>query len=147
MEWKIVDTSRSGQKTYVIVMHTGDEAMSLLRELARSEGLRTCQFTAIGAFSKAVLGYFDFSIKDYRKITVPGQREVLSLAGDIAGSSAQLKVHAHAVLGGEQGETRGGHLLEGHVHPTLEVILTESPVYLSRAYDPESGLALLDLSS
>jgi predicted DNA-binding protein with PD1-like motif len=41
------------------------------------------------------------------------------------------------------GATVGGHLLEAHVRPTLELVLTESPVHLARKYDEESGLALI----
>ena len=40
------------------------------------------------------------------------------------------------------GSTVGGHLLSGHVRPTLEVIMIESPSYLKRRLDPESGLPL-----
>jgi hypothetical protein len=39
---------------------------------------------------------------------------------------------------------RGGHILEATVWPTLEVILTEEPVYLRKRHDPETGLALID---
>jgi predicted DNA-binding protein with PD1-like motif len=37
----------------------------------------------------------------------------------------------------------GGHLLEAHVRPTLEVVLTESPEHLRKRKDSESGLALI----
>jgi predicted DNA-binding protein with PD1-like motif len=36
--------------------------------------------------------------------------------------------------------------MEGHVWPTLEVIVEESPKHLQRRTDPESGLALIDLA-
>ena len=39
----------------------------------------------------------------------------------------------------------GGHLLEAHVRPTLELVLQESGGQLKRRFDPESGLALIDL--
>jgi predicted DNA-binding protein with PD1-like motif len=39
----------------------------------------------------------------------------------------------------------GGHLLEGHVRPTLEVILTQSPGHLERQFDEQSGTALIRL--
>ncbi len=52
-------------------------------------------------------------------------------------------VRLHAVVGLPDGSTRGGRLLEVHVWPTLEVVLTESPKYLSRRYDPDTGLALI----
>jgi predicted DNA-binding protein with PD1-like motif len=38
-------------------------------------------------------------------------------------------------------------LLEAHVWPTLEVILTDSPRHLRKTYNPEVGLALIDLSA
>src|SRR5438270_828504 len=71
------------------------------------------------------------------------QAEVVSLIGDVALDGEHPKIHAHAVLGLRDGSTRGGHLLEAHVRPTLEVILTESPSYLKREFDRESGLALI----
>jgi Fe-S oxidoreductase len=54
-------------------------------------------------------------------------------------------VHAHVVLGKSDGSAHGGHLLEAHVRPTLEVTLAEAPRYLHRKHDPESGLALIRL--
>jgi predicted DNA-binding protein with PD1-like motif len=41
------------------------------------------------------------------------------------------------------GTALGGHLLEAHVRPTLEVVLTESPKHLHKRKDSESGLALI----
>jgi hypothetical protein len=49
----------------------------------------------------------------------------------------------HAVLGRRDGTALAGHLLEGQVRPTLEVIVTESPAHLCKVKDPESGLALI----
>jgi uncharacterized protein len=47
------------------------------------------------------------------------------------------------VVGRSDGTTRGGHLKEGHVRPTLELVLTEYPRHLERKPDPASGLALI----
>jgi predicted DNA-binding protein with PD1-like motif len=49
------------------------------------------------------------------------------------------------VLGLSDGSTRGGHLIEGYVRPTLEVTLTETPAHLVRKKKPELGLALIDI--
>ncbi len=71
---------------------------------------------------------------------------MLSLVGDVAlTTKGQPKVHAHVVVGQSDGTAHGGHLLEAHVRPTLEVILTESPQHLQRVHDPETGLALIRL--
>jgi predicted DNA-binding protein with PD1-like motif len=56
-------------------------------------------------------------------------------------------VHAHVVVGKRNGSAMGGHLLEAHVRPALEVMLQESGEQLKRKFDPESGLALVDLGA
>ncbi len=71
---------------------------------------------------------------------------MLSMIGDVALVEAEPKLHAHMVLGRSDGSTRGGHLIEAHVRPTLELILVESPVHLRKKHDTESRLMLIDLS-
>jgi uncharacterized protein len=135
------------QQTFVLVLDKGDEIVATLTAFAREHRIVGASFTAIGAMSDAVLGYFDRARKDYRKIPLREQVEVLSLVGDVALTDGQPKIHAHVVVGTEDGTARGGHLVEGHVWPTLEVVLTVSPQHLRRRSDPESGLALIDLTA
>jgi predicted DNA-binding protein with PD1-like motif len=134
-----------GAQRYALIFDKGDEMIQVLTAFAKEHGLSAAQFTAIGAFSRAVLGYFDRERKDYLKISVPSQVEVVSLLGDIALKGHEPVIHAHAVLGQPDGTARVGHLLEGHVWPTLELILEESPRDLRKRYDPETGLTLIDL--
>lgn len=51
----------------------------------------------------------------------------------------------HVVVGKEDGTAHGGHLLKVNVHPTLEIILTESFEYLERKMDDESGIPLIKI--
>jgi predicted DNA-binding protein with PD1-like motif len=133
------------QKTYALIFDKGDEFIDSLTRFATVNELGASHFTAIGAFQSALLGFFDRAKKDYRKIPINEQVEVLSLIGDIALSGNEPKLHAHAVLGKADGTACGGHILEAHIWPTLEVILTESPRYLRRKVDPDTGLALIDI--
>jgi hypothetical protein len=94
-----------------------------------------------------VLGYFDWERKTYKRIPVEEQVEVVSLLGDFALQENAPKLHAHVVLGKSDGSALGGHLLEAEVRPTLEVIVIDSPSYLRRVVDPESGLALIRASA
>jgi predicted DNA-binding protein with PD1-like motif len=137
--------NENGERTFAVIFESGDEALSGLTRFAEEQNLSASRFTAIGAFSEVVLGYFDWGSKDYERIPVNEQVEVLSLIGDIALDGTRPKVHAHVVLGLRDGSARGGHLIEGRVRPTLEVILTESPSYLKREFDPASGLALIKI--
>jgi uncharacterized protein len=137
----------AGQRTFAVVLDSGDEAMASLRQLVNDKHLNAAQFTAIGAFSDAVLGYFSWEEKEYSRNHVEEQVEVASLTGDVAtGPDGKPSLHIHCVLGRRDGSAVAGHLMEGHVRPTLEVILVESPAYLRKRLDPESGLALIDLT-
>jgi len=131
------------EKVYAVVFGTGEEAVAGLRKFASDRHLTASRFTAIGAFSEVVLGYFDWETKKYQSIPVNEQVEVLALVGDIALEGKQSKVHAHVVVGMRDGTARGGHLLSAKVRPTLEVILSESPSHLHREFDAESGLPLI----
>ncbi len=144
MKGKLI--SIAGDRTYAVIFDTGDEVVKGLTEFARQQRLAGSHFTAIGAFQDVTLGYFDWQTKEYKKVPVHEQVEVLSLVGDIAlKPDGTPQLHAHAVVGRSDGTTRGGHLLEARVRPTLEVVLVESPVHLRREHDPESGLALIRL--
>ena len=132
--------------TYACVLEKGEEFVQALRDFAKDRMLTGSHFTAIGAFSRVTLGYFDRGVKDYKRIPVDEQVEVLSLIGNIALAEGGPKVHAHVVLGKSDGTAHGGHILDAQVWPTLEVILEESPTHLQRRTDRETGLALIDMS-
>jgi predicted DNA-binding protein with PD1-like motif len=133
------------QRTFAIVLDSGDEVAECLLAFAKEQRLSASQFTALGAFSEVVLGYFDWEKKDYLEIRIDEQVEVLNLTGDVALNEGEPKLHPHVVVGKRDGTAHGGHLLKARVRPTLEVILTESPAHLIRKTDPESGLALINL--
>ncbi|HYZ39015.1 MAG TPA: PPC domain-containing DNA-binding protein [Stellaceae bacterium] len=132
--------------TYAVVLDTGDEVAGELGRFVRENKVEAASITAIGGFRDAVLGYFDWSTKQYKKIPVDEQVEVLSLLGDVAVADEGPSLHLHAVLGKVDGSVVGGHLLEAHVRPTLEVILIQPPSYLRKRRDPVTGLPLLALA-
>ena len=137
----------TGPRTWALIFDKGDEPVAGLTAFAKAQKLGAAHFTAIGAFSDVTLGYFDRAKRDYKKIPLHEQVEVLSLLGDVALDKGEPKIHAHVVVGRADGEARGGHLLEAHVWPTLEVVLVESPRHLRKRHDPETGLALIDPSA
>lgn len=134
----------AGQRTFVIVLETGEEIVASLQKFAARENVHAASFTAIGALSDVVLLYFDWQKKEYQKIPVREQVEVAALIGDIAEDpEGRPALHIHVVVGTRDGSAKAGHLGEGHVRPTLEVIVTESPAHLRKVKDAETGLALI----
>lgn len=132
--------------TYVVVCDPDDEAVSVLTDFARAEDLEASQITGVGGFERATLGWFDRETKQHRPIEVAEQTEVLSLIGDVAeGPDGSPSLNIHVVLGLADGTTRGGHLIAGYVFPTLELTVTEHPAELRKVFNPDIGVALIDL--
>jgi uncharacterized protein len=141
------ESGSRGEKTFALIFETGEEVMAGLKQFTKDRGFTAGHFTAIGALSDVKLGFFDWEQKHYKNIPLTEQVEVLSLVGDIALKDGDPTLHAHVVVGKSDGTAHGGHLMEAHVRPTLEVILVESPSLLRRTMDPESGLALIDIGA
>jgi uncharacterized protein len=141
-------SDRPGAQVQVVILDAGEEAFATLTKFANDAKISAASLTAIGAFERAVVGWFDLASKSYRKIEVDEQCEVLSAIGDLAvGDDGKASLHVHIVLGLSDGSTRGGHLLEGRVRPTLEVVLTEAPSALRRKKRADIGIALIDIGA
>ena len=138
----------AGAETRVVILESGEEAFAALTKFVNETQITAASLTAIGAFEKAIVGWFDFANKTYKKIAVDEQCEVLSAIGDVAVSDdGKASLHVHVVLGLSDGTTRGGHLLAGKVRPTLEVVLTDAPAHLRRKKRADIGIALIDLGA
>lgn len=137
----------AGERTFILVLDEGDEAYKCIADFAEREDVTAASITAIGAFRSAMIAFFEFETKNYRKIQVDVQSEVLSMLGDVAvDDEGRASLHLHVVLGFSDGSTKGGHFLEGHVRPTLEVVVRETPADLRRRHRPDLGIALIDAS-
>ena len=139
-------SDRPGARVHLLALEAGEEAMAVLRAFCAEHGIGGGHLTGLGALSGARVAFFLPEEKRYEQIEVAEQVEVLALVGNVARSEGEPLVHAHVVLGLRDGSTRGGHLLEAHVRPTLEIVLSESAAPLQRRPDAAVGLPLLDLS-
>ena len=57
IRWKCIQ--ESGDKTYVLIFDTGDDAMEGLTGFAKEQRITGAHLTSIGAYSAVTLGYFD----------------------------------------------------------------------------------------
>jgi hypothetical protein len=134
------------ERTFVVILDQGEEAFKSITDFAEHEKVTGASVSAIGAFSKAKVGWFDLAAKKYRPIEINEQCEVLSLMGDVAqDDDGKASLHLHAVLGLRDGSVRGGHFLSGTVRPTLEVTITETAAHLRRKKRADLGIALISL--
>lgn len=125
-----VEESSTVARTWQVRFTSGDEILSGLTDLAKSEGITSAQVTGLGGLSKAVLAFGDPSIGSFvfKLIPIDEKSELVSLDGVVSLRDGQPNVHLHAVVALSDGTTRGGHVLELHVSPVAEVTIlaTES---------------------
>lgn len=133
----------ASERIFAIVLDTGDVFPDKLIEFAKDKNLFGGFFNAIGAFSRATLGFFDLETKEYKHNVFDEQVEVASLIGNIGVFDDKPKIHAHAVIGRRDGSACAGHLIEGVVRPTLEIFVYDSNMRLTREMDAETGLRLI----
>lgn len=133
----------NGRRTFVVALEMGEEVVSSITELARELSLGSSSMTGIGAFQRVRLGFFDYERSNFRENVIDEQVELLSLVGNIADEEGTPHLHAHVVLGRYDATTRGGHLVEAVVRPTMELVIVEYPEHLQRRHDKKTGLVLL----
>jgi predicted DNA-binding protein with PD1-like motif len=132
-----------GRRTFVVALEIGEEVVSTITELAQELDLRGSSMTGIGAFQRVRLGWLDWEHSGFKENLIDEQVELLSLVGNIADEEEKPHLHAHVVVARHDATTRGGHLVEAIVRPTLELVIVESPDHLQRRHDEKTGLVLL----
>lgn len=146
MHYKLLEEV-DGRRRFVMVLATGEPVMATLIAFTKEQGIGGAEVSGIGAFSTASLGHFNPVTKEFTRNEINEQTEVASLLGNIALEDDESHlVHLHVVLGLKDASTRGGHLIEATVCPTLELIIEDSPVHFRRSVEASSGLVLLQLS-
>jgi predicted DNA-binding protein with PD1-like motif len=133
-------------RTYILVFAPGDEIMSGLYDFADKYHVKSAHFTGIGDVKTAKVGWFDQTKKMFKVNRTDEQCEITSMIGDIALYNGKPVVHAHINLATQDGIVHGGHLLEGFVTPTLEVMMTVEPAALYKKFNTGFDGPLIDPS-
>lgn len=131
-------------KSLLIRAKHDSDLVRFITRLAEASGITAAEFTAIGALKRAKLGYYDQKKHEYREIIVDSPHEIASCIGNISVKNGKPFVHAHAVLAGEDGNTKAGHLVEGIVF-AAEVHIHELDGKLERRHEKETDLWLWDM--
>lgn len=132
-------------KSLLARLDNGAEIIGQITDIARTKKIEAATFYAIGALSRADLGYYDQKAHEYRVTPVEVPVEIASCSGNISLLDGQPFVHAHAVLADGQSRTWAGHLVRGSIF-AAEIYLQELPgPRLCRTPDSVTGLNLWTL--
>ncbi|MGA8905042.1 MAG: PPC domain-containing DNA-binding protein [Candidatus Bathyarchaeia archaeon] len=90
----------------------GRDILEGLNDLVHAKKITTADFTAIGAVSRAVVGFF-VGRGQYSERLFEGPLEIVSCVGNVSVKENQPFIHAHISLADRKGNVFGGHLLPG----------------------------------
>jgi len=70
MQSKLV-WENAGERTFVLVLDAGEEAFAAIVGFAARSDLSAASLTALGAFERATVGWFDLARKTYKPTCTP----------------------------------------------------------------------------
>jgi len=123
-----------------IRLHPNEDVISsLIKACEKYKIASAIVLSGIGQIKKVTLGYFKEK-DDYTPETFNGPFELLSLNGTLIQHDSTYKAHLHVAISNQDKQVRGGHLIEGSVEVTNEIVLLIIEAPLQRQYNKETGL-------
>lgn len=117
----------TARRNFEIVFSKGDEVIAGITEFAEKNNISYANFTAIGAFDHAILGWFDPEKRAYKQFPIDQEVEIASFTGNIRPDrNGKPTVHVHCVLGPSDNSARAGHLIEGRISLTMQLYMTDA---------------------
>ena len=122
----------------------GEDLLAALTNCAREHGVTLGEVQAIGAVSRARVGYYNQAERKYYFLDLERPLEIAALTGNISLKDGEPMVHAHVTLSDSDGSAFGGHLAEGTLVFACEFAIQEyrSATPLVRQMDDPTGLFL-----
>lgn len=121
---------------YVLRLEAGEELQESIRHFAQDRQLRGAFFQGIGTLTQVELAFYRVNEQKYDHKFLDRDYEIISLIGNISKSNGCPSIHSHVCLGDNEFNTVAGHLVQGVVSLTVEILLTELDITLSRKEDP-----------
>ena len=124
---------QSKEKDHLIFMRLfpNEDLHEKLVEACKLHDVKTAVvISGLGQLKNFCLGYFKEK-NNYAPEKFDTPHELLSLTGTICQQGGNYMLHLHAVLGDEKKNVVGGHLIEGEVEITNEIILLKTDIQLS----------------
>lgn len=131
---------RKSKNFIALRLDKGDDIIGSIYKVAKEEGVKAAKVSGIGATDNFTVGVFDTEKREYKKYTFIGNHEINSLSGNVTEKDGSPYIHLHLTATGENCKVVGGHLIEGVISLTGEIIITLLKGQISRELDVDLGI-------
>ncbi|MFH1394231.1 MAG: PPC domain-containing DNA-binding protein [Candidatus Micrarchaeota archaeon] len=129
-------------KELIVRLDEGDEILQSLAQICEKNGIESASVVGIGALEAAELAHFDTLKMKYKSKMFEGMFEIVSLLGNICMLDEKPTAHLHMIIADTQCNCFGGHLVQGIVNPTCEIVIRELGTKVRRENESKTGLNL-----
>lgn len=131
---------------YWLRFDKGDCLYDEMQRFMKEANIDGAWISGIGATTECELGFYNLNTKQYQWKVFTGDREIVSLQGNLAKNEAgEMMFHLHGTFSDEKYQAIGGHVKDLWVGGTLEMFVHRSYQPLARKTDQGVGLQTLDL--
>jgi len=130
---------------YIIRLDRGEKIIESIKEFCTKKSITLGYFFAIGALDEVELAHYVVETKKYSSKKFNRPLEITNMSGNIATMNNEIYLHCHITLSNEEMNAIAGHLVEGKVAATCEIVLFALKGEINRKYDDFIGLNLLDM--
>ena len=131
--------------TYLIRLDRGEKIIETLKSFCAKNKIKCGYFFGIGALNKAELAHYIVENKKYTSKIFKQPLEIVNMTGNITAMNNEVYLHCHITLSDEKMKAIAGHLKEGTIAATCEIILVKLNTTINRKHNDFIGLNLLDL--
>lgn len=131
--------------SYLLRLQTDEDIVAAVTWFADDRRIDSGIVSGIGSVHHAVLGYFDRATREFTRRTIEADCGIVSLQGNLSVKEGKPFAHLHVTLGTRDFQALAGHLFEGKVAATCELVVRALPGMVQRRRDEKSGLWLWDV--
>ena len=132
--------SKENENLVFIKLQPDEDINAQIKKACKKHDIKTAiVISGIGQLKKTKLGFFknkdNYSPKIFEK-----PLELLSLTGNIIYQNNDYLLHLHTVVSDENKIAYGGHLIEGEISITAEIVLLKNDIDIFRKQNKKTGL-------
>ena len=133
--------SKEQDQIIFVRLFSDENLFNMLEKVCQKHNVKTAVvLSGLGQLKKFKLGYF-VEKNNYSPQEFTDPHELISLTGNIGMlDNEKYEFHLHASLGNKNKETVSGHLIDGTVEITNEIVLLKTDIEIKREIEDKTGL-------
>ena len=139
--------SKKIKDTFIIRLERGEKIIETLKDFCTKNKIKCGYFFGIGALDEAELAHYIVENKKYTSKILNQPLEIINMTGNITSMNKEVYLHCHITLSDERMNSIAGHLKEGKISATCEIVLVKLNTAIERKHDDFIGLNLMNFKT